>query len=78
MSVRVQGSVSIRAARNANIWLHADRVIKTLNLNVSRTKRYVVPKQKPDRFPSIGDHIHVTPTLEHAWKAPRYTAVGGS
>ena len=76
--MRVQGSVSIRAARNANIWLHADRVIKTLNLNVSRTKRYVVPKQKPDRFLSIGDHIHVTPTVEHAWKAPRHTAVGGS
>ena len=78
MSVRVQGSVSIRAARNANIWLHADRVIKTLNLNVSRTKRYVVPKQKPDRFPSIRDHIHVTPTYEHDWKAPRHTALGGS
>ena len=53
-------------------------MIKTLNLNVSGTKRYVVPKQKPDRFPSTGDHIHVTPTLEHAWKAPRNTVVGGS
>ena len=53
-------------------------MIKSLNLNVFGTKRDVVPKQKPDRFLSIGDHIHVTPTLEHAWKAPKHTVVGGS
>ena len=47
-------------------------------MNVSGTKRYVVPKQKPDGFPSIGDHIHVTPTIEHAWKAPRQTVLGVS
>ena len=47
-------------------------------MNVSGTKRYVVPKQKPDRFPSIGDHIRITPTLEHAWKAERHTVVGVS
>ena len=22
---------------------------------------------KKDRLPSVGDHIHVTPTFEHAW-----------
>ena len=40
---------------------------KNLDLNVFGTKRDVAPKQKPDRFPSTGDHIQVTPTFEHAW-----------
>ena len=42
-------------------------MIKTLDMNVTGTKRDVAPKQKPDRFPSIGDHIQVTPTFEHTW-----------
>ena len=53
-------------------------MIKTFNLNVSGTKRDVTLKQKPDRFPSIGDPIHVTPALEDAWKAPRHAVAGGS
>ena len=53
-------------------------MIKTLNLNVSGTKRDVVTYQRPDKFPSIGDHIHVTPTFEHTWGAPRHTVIGGS
>ena len=56
-------------------WKSCDQ---NFELEFSGTKRYVVPKQKPDRFPTIRDHIHVTPTLEHAWKAPRHTVVGGS
>ena len=38
-------------------------MIKTLDLNISGTKMDVAAKQRPDRFPSIGDHIQVTPTL---------------
>ena len=53
-------------------------MIKTLNLNVSVTKRDVAPKQRPHRFLSLGDHIHVTPTFEHAWSTPRHTVIGGS
>ena len=53
-------------------------MIKTLNLNISGTMRDVVPKQRPNRFPSIGDHIQVTPTFEHTWATPRHTVVGGS
>ena len=52
-------------------------MIKTLNLNVSGT-RDVTPNQKPDRFPSIGDYIHVSTTLEHTWATPRHTVIGGS
>ena len=54
------------------------QVIKTLNLNVFGTKRDLAPKQRPDRFPSIGDHIHVTPTFEHTWATPRHTVTRGS
>ena len=53
-------------------------MIKTSNLNVSGTKRDVTPKQRPDRFPSIGDHIQVTPTFEHTWATPRHTVIGDS
>ena len=40
--------------------------------------RDVAPKQRPDRFPSIGDHIQVTPTFEDTWATPRYNVIGGS
>ena len=53
-------------------------MIKTLDLNVSGTKRDVAAKQRPDRFPSIEDHNQVTPTFEHNWATPRHTVIGGS
>ena len=53
-------------------------MIKTLNLNVSGTKRDAAPKKISDRSPSVWDHIHVTPTVEHAWKTQRYDVIGGS
>ena len=53
-------------------------MIKSLTLNVSGTKRDVVPKQRPDRFSSVGDHIHTTPIFEHAWATPRHTVIGSS
>ena len=46
------------------------------NLNVSRTKIDVASKQKPDRFPSVGDHISATTTFEHVWTTPRHTVWG--
>ena len=54
------------------------QVSKFSNLNVSGTKRAVAPKQRYNTFPSIGDHIHATPTFEHVWATPRHTVVGGS
>ena len=53
-------------------------MFKILDLNVSGTKKNVAPKQKLHRFPSIGDHIQVTLTFEHAWETPRHTIIGGS
>ena len=53
-------------------------VTKTLNLNVSGSKRDGTPKHKPDRFPSIWNHLVATPMLEQAWKTPRHTVIGGS
>ena len=38
----------------------------------------VSPKRRTDRFTSIGEHIHVTPTFEHTWATPRHTVIGGS
>ena len=51
---------------------------KFLNLNISGTNKDVAPKQIYDRFPSVGDHIHVTPTFERAWATPGHTVIGGS
>ena len=51
---------------------------KTLNLNVSETKRDVAPKQRFHRFPTVRDQIDATPTFEHAWASLRHTAIGGS
>ena len=31
--------------------------------NVFGTKKDVAPKQRHDRFPSVGDHIQLTPTF---------------
>ena len=62
----------------ASFYVARSQMIKTLNLNISGTMRDVVPKQRPNRFPSIGDHIQVTPTFEHTWATPRHTVVGGS
>ena len=35
---------------------------------MSGTKRDLVSKERPDKFPSAGDHIHAIPTFEHAWQ----------
>ena len=51
---------------------------KTMNLNVSGTKKDVASKQRPDRFPSVGDHIYDTPTFEYVSAIPRHTVIGGS
>ena len=42
------------------------------------TNRDVVPKQRYDRFPSVGDHIHAAATFVRAWANPGHTAIGGS
>ena len=52
-------------------------MIKTLDLNISGTKKNIAPKQRPDRFPSSGDHIQVTPTFEHTRVTPRHTVIKG-
>ena len=51
---------------------------KLLNLNVSGTDRDVVPKQRYDRFPSVGDHIYAATTFEYALAIPGHTIIGGS
>ena len=38
----------------------------------------IVPKQRYDKLPPVGDHIHVTPTYDHAWATPDHTVIGGS
>ena len=38
----------------------------------------VVPKQRYNRFPSAGDHIHATTTFEYAWTTPGHTIIKGS
>ena len=35
------------------------------------------PKQSYDRFPSVGDHIHVTTTFEYARTTPGHVIIGG-
>ena len=38
----------------------------------------VVPKQRYDKLPPVGDHIHVTLTYDHAWATPDHTVIGVS
>ena len=64
--------------RRSLLQVAGSRVSKFLNLNVCGTNRDVVPKQRYDRFPSVGDHIHVTPTFEYAWATPGHAVIGGS
>ena len=54
--------------------------LKVLNLNVSGTNRDVVPKQRYDRFSSVGDYIHAatSTTFEYAWATPGHTIIEGS
>ena len=35
----------------------------------------VVPKERFDRVPSVGDHIHATPTFELVWATPEQTVI---
>ena len=53
-------------------------VSKFLDFSVSRTNWYVVPKQRYDRLPSVGDHIHASTTFEYAWATPGHTIIEGS
>ena len=41
-------------------------------------KMDVAPKQIPDRFLSVGDHIHATSTLVYARTTPRHTVIEAS
>ena len=53
-------------------------VSKFLNLNISGTKTDVAPRQRYDRFPSVGDQIHATPSFEQAWATPGHILIGFS
>ena len=47
-----------------------------MNLSFSGAKRDVAPKQRYDRFLTVGDQIHATPTFKQAWATPGHN--GGS
>ena len=38
----------------------------------------VAPRQRYDRFPSVGDQIHATPSFEQAWATPGHILIGFS
>ena len=38
----------------------------------------VVPKQRYDKFRSVGDQIHATTTFEHVCATPGHTDIGRS
>ena len=60
------------------LYVAGSHVSNFLNSNVSKTKRDIALKQRYDRFPSVQDHIHSTPTFEHAWATTQHTVIGGS
>ena len=64
--------------RRPLFYVAGGHVSKFLNLNVSGTKRDLVPKLRYDRFPSVGDHIEATTTFECAWVTPGQTVIVGS
>ena len=47
---------------------------------MSVTNRDVVPKQRYDGFPSVGDHIHATKyaTFKYAWATAGHTIIRAS
>ena len=45
---------------------------------MSVTNRDVVPKQRYDGFPSVGDHIHATNTFKYAWATAGHTIIRAS
>ena len=51
---------------------------KISEFKFSGTNRDVVPKQRYNRLPSVGEQIHATPTFEHGWVAPGHTVIGVS
>ena len=52
------------------LYVAGSHVAKFLSLNVSGTNRDVVPKQKYNRFSSVGDDVHATTTFKYAWASP--------
>ena len=54
------------------------QVSKFLGLNASGTNRDVVPKERYDTVPSVGEHIHATVTFEYAWATQGHTIIEGS
>ena len=50
---------------------------KIFELNCLWNQEGLNPKQR-QRFPSVGDHIHVFPYFVSAYATPRHTVVGGS
>ena len=70
-------SMSFGNCNNWEIFFICQNFSKFLNLNVSGTNWDVVPKQRYDKFPSVGDHVHATPTFEHAWATLGHTVIGG-
>ena len=50
-------------------------MIKTLNWHQEGCRQR---PDRPDRFPSIGDHIHITLTFEYTWATPKHAVIGGS
>ena len=60
------------------LYVAGSHVSKFLSLNLSKTKKDVAPKQRYDKFPSVGEHFHATSTIEYAWATPKHTVIGGS
>ena len=79
---RVQASVLTKAAAKVNtrplLQAAGSLLSKFLNLKVSVTNKDVAPKQRYDRFPSVGNHVHATLIFEHAWATPKHTVIAGS
>ena len=41
-------------------------------------EQLVVPKQRYNRFSSLGQNVHVTTTFEYAWATPGRIIIGSS
>ena len=60
---RVHGRASIKAARTANTWLRGhycklEVAFQSFEFKCLWNQERCTPKQRYDRFPSVGDHIH--------------------
>ena len=57
-------------------WVQLFKIVQ-YSVLIRVTRKTNIWLRVSQRFSSVGDHIHATPTSEHAWATPRHAVTGG-